>query len=107
MINRQPVADYPNEIYIKDKRIKKEKVVYYAQCLEPCAVFEVLELKIRTVCENWFVAIEKKEKHAYLFYEKDIGKCIFFDREDALAVVKAAEKNCKKKFGDEKFYEEY
>ena len=107
MTNRQSTVDYSNEIYITDKRIKKGKIIYYSQCLEPCAIFEVLELKIRTICENWFVGIENKTKHAYLFYEKDIGKCIFFDREDALSVVKAAEKNCKKKFGDEKFYEEY
>ncbi len=90
-----------------DNKIKKGTVVYYSQCLEPCAVFEVLELKIRTVEDDWFTGIENKTKHAYLFYEHDIGKCIFFNRKEALDVVKAAEKNCRKKFSDEKFYEEY
>ena len=89
-----------------DNKIKKGSVVYYAQCLNFCAVFEVLELKIRTVEDNWFVGIENKEKHAYLFYDKAIGKEIFFDRKEALDVVKAAEKNCKRKFSDEKYYEE-
>ena len=92
---------------MENNKIKKGTVVYYAQCLEPCAVFEVLELRIRTVEDNWFVGIENKTKHAYLFYESSIGKTIFFDRKEALDVVKAAEKNCKKRFSDEKFYEEY
>ena len=88
-------------------KIKKGQVVYYSQCLESCGIFELLETKVRTVEDNWFVTIEEKTKHAYLFYEHDIGKCIFFDRKEALDVVKTAEKNCKKKFSDEKFYEEY
>lgn len=84
------------------EKIKKNSIVYYAQCLEPVGEFEVLELKVRTVKSNWYVGIEKKDKHSYLFYDHDIGKRIFFDRNEALDVVKEAEKKYKKKYSEEK-----
>lgn len=89
-----------------NKIVKKGDVVYYSQCLEPVGVFEVLELTIRTVEDSWFVGIEKKEKQALLFSYKDIDRCIFFDRKDALMTVKEAQSNCKKKVSDEVYYEE-
>ena len=82
--------------------IKRGSIVYYAQCLEPVGEFEVLELKTRTVKNNWYVGIEKKDKHSYLFYDHDIGKRIFFDRNEALNVVKEAEKKHKNKYSEEK-----
>ena len=87
---------------MEEKVIKKGDVVYYAQCLEQVGVFEILELTVRTVEDNWYVGIEKKEKQAHLFYTKDIDKHIFFNRHDALMTVKEAESNCKKKFTEEK-----
>lgn len=86
---------------MEDKMIKRGDVVFYAQCLEPVGVFEVLELTVRTVEDSWFVGLEKKEKQALLFSKKDIDKCIFFDRHDALMTVKEAQSNCKKKVSDE------
>ena len=91
---------------MEDKIIKRGDVIYYAQCLEPVSVFEILELTVRTVEDTWFVGIEKKEKQALLFSMKDIDKHIFFDRHDALMTVKEAEHNCKKKVSDEIYYEE-
>lgn len=90
---------------MKDK-IKKGMVVYYAQCLSTAGIFEVLELKIRTVEDNWFVGTEKREKHAYLFYDKELGRTIFFDRNEALEIVKDAEKDYRSKHVDEIDYEE-
>ena len=87
---------------MEERIIKKGDVVYYAQCLEQVGVFEILELTVRTVEDNWYVGIEKKEKQAHLFFAKDIDKCIFFDRKDALMTVKEAESNCKRKFTEEK-----
>lgn len=89
------------------ERIKKGTVVYYAQCLPTIGTFEILELKIRTIQDNWFVGTEKREKHTYMFYEKDLNKTIFLDRDEALDVVKEAEKNCKCKYSDETYYEEF
>lgn len=87
--------------------LKKGTTLYYAQNLENCGVFEVIELKARTIEEDWFTGIDKKTKHVYLFSNKDINKSVFLDRKVALDIVKEKEKNCKKKFTDEKYYEEY
>lgn len=41
----------------------------------------------------------------YIFEEKDVENILFFDRKDALAKVKEAEKN-KKEISNETYYEE-
>ena len=87
--------------------LKKNQIVYYARIIQTTGIYEVCELKIRTVTDNWFVGVDKRDKHAYLFYEKDIGKTIYFNRAEALSVVKEAEANKKNKTNEETYYEEY
>lgn len=89
-----------------DKEIKKSDVIYYARVMPTVGLYEIVELKVRTVAENYIVGIDKNTKHAFMFYFDDINRTIFFDRNEALKVVKAAEKNGKK-VSDEKYYEEY
>ena len=48
--------------------IKRGKIVYYARILRPVGIYEVIELFIRTVDDDYFVGIDKHDKHAYLFY---------------------------------------
>ena len=81
--------------------------VYYAQMMPTIPQFEMLELSVRTITESWFVGIEKKSKHAYLFSNKAINKTVFYSRKECLDIVKKAEENCKKRTSDEVFYEEY
>lgn len=90
----------------EEKEIKKSDVAYYARVLPTVGVYEVVEMKIRTVADDFFVGVDKLTKHAYMFKISDIDKTVFFDRKAALNVVKEAEKNGKK-VSDEKFYEEY
>ena len=68
-------------------------IVYYARIIPYCDIYEICELRIRTVKNNWFVGIDKRDKHAYCFYLSDIDRCIFHNRADALKKVKEAEKN--------------
>ena len=86
--------------------LKKQDIMYYARILPASGIYDVLELKIRTVENDWFVGIEKRDKQAFLFSNSLIGKCIFANRNKALEVVKDAEAN-KKEINDETFYEEY
>jgi hypothetical protein len=86
--------------------LKKGQIVYYARIMPTVGIYEVLELKLRTVTGEYFVGTEKREKHAYLFGYSTLGKYIFEDRQDALKVVKEAEKN-KKEINEEKYYEEF
>lgn len=82
--------------------LKKNDKVFYARIIESSNIFDVLELKIRTVEDDWFVGIEKRDKQAFLFHNTDIGKKIFTDRDEALNKVLDAEENNK---SEEKYNE--
>ena len=86
--------------------IKKSNIVYYARIMSAIGLYEVVEMKVRTVTDNFFVGVDKNTKHAYMFKISDINKIVFFDRKVALDLVKEAEKNGKKA-SNEKYYEEY
>ena len=87
------------------QEIKKKDKMYYARILPSVYVYDVCDLTIRTVCDDWFVGIDKHDKHAYMFSKNDIDKNIFFNRDEALKKVREAEKN--KKISYEIYYEEY
>ena len=86
--------------------LKRKDIVYYTRILPAVGVYDILELKLRTVEDDWFVGMEKRDKQAFLFHDKDIDKTIFTDRKKALKVVQEAEKR-KKTINEETYYEEY
>lgn len=75
--------------------LKLKDTVYYARIIPSSLIFDVLELKIRTVEDGWYVGIEKRDKQAFLFTDKDIGSSIFIKRTECLKTVKKAQKNYK------------
>ena len=86
--------------------LKKKDVVYYTKIIPSCGIYDVYELRIRTVEDDWFVGIEKTDKQAHYFTKSDIGKTIFTDRNEAVRKVKEAEKN-NMAVSEETYYEEY
>lgn len=86
--------------------LKKKDKVYYARIIPTVGIYEVCELKIRTVKDNWFVGVDKRDKRAYLFANSEIDNLVFMDRNRALEKVQIAETS-KKNISDEKYYEEY
>ena len=80
--------------------------VYYARIMPKLDVYDVYDLKVRTVEDTYFSTIDKKDKKSYLFSYNDIGKTVFINREEAVDKTKEAEKN-KPKVSAEIFYEEY
>ena len=80
--------------------------VYYTRIFPTVGLYEVCDLKVRTVEEDWFCATEKRTHKAFLFSYKDIGVTVFKDREQALELVLEAERH-KKPISTEKYYEEY
>lgn len=88
------------------KILKGGKIVYYARILRPVGIYEVIELFIRTVDDDYFVGIDKHDKHAYLFLYDSLNELIFDNRQECLDVVLEAENNAPK-VSDEKEYEEY
>lgn len=93
------------EIMTKED-IRKGMVLYYARILRPVGMYEVIELLIRTVEDDYFVGVDKRDKHAYLFSYNNLNKLIFSDRQECLDIVLDAEKNAPK-ISNEKEYEEY
>lgn len=80
---------------MKISDLERGDVLYYARALCNTDIYEVVELKLRTVRDTWFVGFEKATNHAYTFGENDLGRSVFTVRKDALAVVKEKEKNRK------------
>ena len=74
-------------------------IVYYARIMPTLGIYDVCELKIRTVTDIYFVGTDKRDKRAYLFSYNAVGKCIFSNRKDAVEKVITAEESS--------FYEEY
>ena len=81
-------------------------IVYYARIMPTLGIYDVCELKIRTVTDTYFVGTDKRDKRAYLFSYNAVGKCIFSNRKDAVEKVIAAEENSPK-VSKETYYEEY
>ena len=91
---------------LMNDKIRKNDIVYYARIMPRLGIFDVYDLKVRTVEDTYFVAIDKCDKKSYLFSYNDIGKTVFFDWQEAVDKTKEAEKN-KPKVSAEIFYEEY
>ena len=75
--------------------VEKDNIVYYARVVPACDIYEVLQLSIRTVKDDWFVGVDTTTRQAYPFDNKDIEVLIFSDKKSAEEIMKAA----KKKFG--------
>lgn len=87
-------------------QLKKKDRLFYARIILRTRIYEVCELIIRTIEDTYFVAIDKKDKHAYLFTYEDIDIILFAKRDDALSKVLDAEKKSPK-IKYEIDYEEY
>ena len=80
--------------------------LYFARIIPTVGIYNVLDLKVRTIENDYFACIDKRDKNAFLFSYKDINNTIFQYRKDALLKVKESEEN-KPKLQSETYYEEY
>ena len=88
------------------EEIKKGTVMYYARISHNLGMYELCELKVRSVYDTYFVALENRTKIAFLFGFSLVGKTVFFNRKEALEKVREAEKD-KREISTERYYEEY
>ena len=89
-----------------DEIYKIGNTIYYARIMPTLGIYDVCELKIRTITDTYFVGMDKRDKRAYLFSYNAVGKCIFSNRKDAVEKAIAAEENSPK-VSKETYYEEY
>lgn len=69
--------------------MKKNDKLYYARILN--GVYDVCELIVRTIEDDYFVGVDKRDKHAYLLPYSYLESKVFVNRDDALALVKLEE----------------
>ena len=87
--------------------LTKGDIVYYARIMPNLGIFDVYDVKIRTIADTWFSGVEKRDKKVFLFPYSAIDKYIFFNRKDAVDMATNAEENNKKVISTETYYEEY
>lgn len=80
-------------------------ILYYAQILPNVGIYNVCEMIVCTLYEDYFACMDKREKKRYLFNYSDIDRILFANRLEALTLVTDAEKD-KPKVSNERFYEE-
>ena len=88
-----------NELQIGD-------IVYYARIMPTLGIYDVCELKIRTVTDIYFVGTDKRDKRAFLLTYSAIGEYVFIERKDAVDKAISAEENAPR-VSKETYYEEY
>lgn len=71
--------------------INKGDILYYARIIPNCKIYDILELKIRTIEPTFFCGTEKESQQAFLFGYSAINNIVFTNRQMALEVVKDAE----------------
>lgn len=61
---------------------------YYCSVVPSCGIYEIEELKIRTVGDGYYVGVNDKTKQASLFNEDMIDVYVFNHRIDALEALR-------------------
>ena len=89
-----------------NKVINKGDILYYSRVNPKAGIYDLCELKIRTVTDTYFVGIDKKDKQAHIFGYNALNSIVFENRAEALNKVKQAQKN-NKETPQETYYEEY
>ena len=87
-------------------QLTKGNIVYYARIMPNLGIFDVYDLKIRTVADTYFVGTDKRDKKAFLLPYSAIGEYIFVSRKDAVDKAIVAEENAPR-VSKETYYEEY
>lgn len=88
------------------KTIEKGDIVYYTRIFPETGTYDLCELKVRTIMDNWFCGVDKEDKREYLLGFNEIEETVFDNRKIALKRIHNAEKKYPHISG-ETYYEEY
>lgn len=71
------------------------QIVFYTRILPTAGIYDLLEIKLRTVEDTYIVGCDEKDHTAYLVSEIEAETCIFMSRKDALNKIKEEKKKGK------------
>ena len=75
---------------------QKDDIIYFSHVLPKLNIYEVLEMKIRTVGVNWFVASSTKNRNnVYAFTDDDINQIVFQTYQEAYEHMKQQKESAK------------
>ena len=75
---------------------QKDDIIYFSHVLPNLNIYEVLEMKIRTVGVNWFVASSTKNRNnVYAFTDDDINQIVFSTYQEAYEHMKQQKESAK------------
>ena len=87
-------------------QLNKGNIIYYSRIIPNLGIFDVYELKVRTIADTYFVGTDKRDKKAFLLPYSAIGEYVFVNRKDAVDKAIVAEENAPR-VSKETYYEEY
>lgn len=70
-------------------------VVYWSRTHPETGIYEVCELRVRTVYPDCFVGVDKDSRRAFILSYDECDETVFDSRATAVAIVKESEKNKK------------
>ena len=77
-------------------QIQKDDIIYFSHVLPKLNVYEVLEMKIRTVGVTWFAASATKNRNnVYAFTDDDINQIVFSTYQEAYEHMKQQKESAK------------
>ena len=62
-------------------------IVYLARAIPVCGIYEVLELKVTTITDNYIIGTDVETKTSFPFSKDDINKRVFTSYEEAKKTV--------------------
>ena len=54
-------------------KIRKNDIVYYARIMPKLGIYDVHDLKVRSTEDTYFVGVDVRSKHSFIFSYKDIA----------------------------------
>ena len=58
---------------MQDSPLNKGDIVYYSRIMPSIGIFDVYDLKVRTIADTYFVGIDKRDKKAFLLPYSAVG----------------------------------
>ena len=77
------------------EEFKIGQIVFYTRILPKVGIYDLLEIKLRTVEDTYIVGCDEKDHTAYLISEIEAETCIFTSRKDALNKIREEKKKGK------------